>query len=131
VELKIITPERIVLEADDVEHVLLPAENGEVGVLTGHMPMTCSLGVGHIRVDRPGSSVDLATSGGFAEVLDDRVTVLADTAERAADIDVARAQKARDRAQERLARRDEQTDYLRAQAALTRALNRLKVASRG
>ena len=129
-ELKIITPERIALEAQDAEHVLLPAENGQVGILPGHIAMMCSLKVGRIHVDLPDGSVDLATSGGFAEVLDDRITVLADTAERAADIDVERAQSAMTRAQERLRQRDEKTDDVRAQTALARALNRIEVARR-
>jgi len=128
VEIKIITPEKTVLQADNVEQVLLPAQNGEVGILTSHIPMICALKVGRIRVDLPTGSVDLATSGGFAEVLDDLVTVLADTAERSSDIDLERARKARHRAEERLRRQDEKTDYARAQLAMSRALNRLKIA---
>lgn len=127
-ELKIITPERIVLETDDVRHLLLPAENGQLGILPRHMPMVCSLQIGHMRVDMPDKSIELATSGGFAEVLNDRITVLADTAERAGEIDVERAREARHRAEQRLRKREEHVDLARAQAALSRAVNRLHVA---
>lgn len=127
-QIRIITPEKTVLEADDVEHVVLPAENGELGVLADHIPMVCTMQIGHIRVDLPGSSVDLATSGGFAEVLEDRITVLADTAERACEIDVDRAEAARERAEERLRKSAEEIDMARAKAALARASNRLRIA---
>lgn len=127
--LTIITPETTVLQSDGVEHVLLPAENGEVGVLPGHIAMMCNLQVGRIHADLAGRSVRLATSGGFAEVLSDHITVLAETAEQAEQIDVERAGKARDRARQRLRRRDDETiDFARAQAALLRALNRLRIA---
>jgi F-type H+-transporting ATPase subunit epsilon len=128
VQIKVITPDRTVLEAQGIQHVLLPAENGELGVLPRHMPMLCSLGIGRIQVDQSGKSVSLATSGGFAEVLSDRITVLADTAELAGEIDVERAEEARRRA-EQLLHRGEHVDHLRARAALARAANRLRVAS--
>ena len=130
-QLRIITPERTVLEADAAEHVLLPAEGGELGILAGHIPMVCTLAVGRIRVDSDGSQVHLATSGGFAEVLEDEVTVLADTAERSEEIDVGRARAARDRARERLERRDTDLDVVRARIAFARAINRLNVAGAG
>lgn len=127
--LTIITPETTVLQSDGVEHVLLPAENGEVGVLPGHIAMMCNLQVGRIHADLAGRSVRFATSGGFAEVLSDHITVLAETAEQAEQIDVERAGQARDRARQRLRRRDDETiDFARAQAALSRALNRLRIA---
>ncbi|MHC4479429.1 MAG: F0F1 ATP synthase subunit epsilon [Planctomycetota bacterium] len=126
--LNIITPERTLIQTDNAAHVLLPAENGELGVLPGHIHMVCTLQVGRIRVDLPEESIDLATSGGFAEVMADNVVVLAETAERTEEIDQERARAARDRAQERLARRDEAVDNVRARAALLRALNRLHMA---
>jgi len=128
VQLSIITPERTVLEADDVEHVLLPAENGELGILPGHIAMVCSMQIGRIRVDRPGQSTDLAISGGVAEVLADRITVLAETAELAGEIDVSRAEAAHDRAREKLGKSDAAPDLAAVQAALARAMNRLRVA---
>ncbi|MFO8009020.1 MAG: F0F1 ATP synthase subunit epsilon [Candidatus Brocadiia bacterium] len=127
-QVKVITPERTVLEQDDVEHVLLPADNGEVGILPRHNAMVCTIKVGRIRVDTNGESVRLATSGGFAEVLEDTVTILADTAEQAEEIDVERARAARRRAEERLRKRAEEIDMARARTALSRALNRLHVA---
>ncbi len=127
-DLKIITPERTVLETENVRHVLLPAEDGQLGILPRHMPILCSLQVGRMRVDLPDESVHLATSGGFAEVLNDRITVLADTAEKAVEIDVERARRARQRAEERLRKREEHLDLARARAALARALNRLHIA---
>ncbi len=126
-QIKVITPDRTVLDAQDVLHVLLPAENGELGVLPRHMPMLCSLGIGRIQVDQTSKSILLATSGGFAEVLGERITVLADTAELAGEIDVDRAEDARRRA-EQLLHRGEQVDHLRVRAALARAANRLRVA---
>jgi len=129
VELTIITPERLVLEAADVNHVLLPAANGELGVLPGHVAMVCRLNVGRIRVDSAAESVELATSGGFAEVLEDNITVLVEAAERADEIDVARAQRARDRARIALERREEKVEDATLRGALARALNRIDVAS--
>ena len=90
----IITPERTVLDVEGAEHVLLPGTDGELGVLPGHVPMVASLYVGQIEVDLPEHSVRLSASGGFAEVCFDRVLVLAETAERADEIDVERARMA-------------------------------------
>jgi F-type H+-transporting ATPase subunit epsilon len=131
VHLEIVTPERTVMAVDNAEHVLLPADNGEVGILPGHINMVCSLEVGRIRVDLPGESIDLATSGGYAEVVGNSIVVLAETAERAEEIDVGRARAARDKARRYLARRDATVDDIAAQAALLRALNRLNVAEGG
>jgi len=130
VKLKIITPERAVLESNDIQHLLLPAENGEVGILPGHIAMVCSMQVGRIRAEGAEGAVVLATSGGYAEVLTDSITVLAETAERAEEIDVARATEARDRAHQRLRRRDDPNlNVARARTALARAINRLRIAS--
>ncbi len=127
-QLTIMTPEGTVLESDNVQHVLLPAEGGEVGILPSHIAMVCTIQVGRIRVDLPDQSLPLATSGGYAEIRNDSIAVLAETAERIEDIDVERAGKARDRARERLRRRDDDTiDFVRAEVALARALNRLRV----
>jgi F-type H+-transporting ATPase subunit epsilon len=126
--LSIITPERTVLESGNARHVLVPAENGELGILEGHMPMVCAMDIGRVRVDLAEESVELATSGGFVEVLADRIVMLAETAEKAEEIDVERARRARDRAEERLRRTEQEIDLARAQAALLRALNRLAVA---
>ena len=126
--LVIITPEQVVLETDEAEQVILPAAGGELGILPGHVAMGCRLTVGRIRVDRPGEEpLELATSGGFAEVLADRVLVMAETAERAEDIDEARAVAARDRARAALLHHEADVDNLAAQAALARAINRIRI----
>jgi F-type H+-transporting ATPase subunit epsilon len=130
VRIRITTPERTVLEAEDIQHAILPAANGEVGILPGHIATVCRLTVGRIRVDpQEGEPVELATSGGFAEVLNDTITVLAETAERAEEIDLKRAEHARDEAQQALLHRGELVDDATAQAELSRALNRIRVAS--
>ena len=131
VQVTIITPERTVLETHNAQHVLLPAENGELGILPGHVAMVCTLQVGRIRVDLPSRPVELATSGGFAEVLGDAVTITVETAERAGEIDTARALRARDRAEELLLGHREETDHAAAQTSLRRSLNRLAVADEG
>lgn len=82
-KLQIITPEKVVLESEDVQQLVLPAANGEVGILPGHIPMVCSLGAGTILVERASETVSLATTGGFARVASDRIVVLAHTAEPA------------------------------------------------
>lgn len=126
--LRVITPKQTVLECDDVREVVLPGEAGEVGVLPRHIALITGLGIGEMRVKREGQHARVAVSGGFAEVLADRVTVLADAAELAADIDVQRALEARKRAEELLAKRGHRVDMARAKAALSRAQNRLRIA---
>jgi len=129
VQVRIITPEGAVLDEQDVTHVLLPAENGELGILPGHIAMVCNLGVGRIRIDRPDGQLVLATSGGFAEVRADHIMVLAETAEKADEIDVERARQARDRATQDLAKGGEEAEL--AKRRLARALNRLRIAQEG
>ena len=126
---EIVTPVKMVYSGA-VESLRAPGVDGSFGVLARHLPMVASLGVGFLIIrEEGGESLEMATSGGFAEVLRDRVTVLAETAEREEEIDVSRAEAARDRARGRLAkRRDPEIDYARAEAALARALNRLRIA---
>jgi F-type H+-transporting ATPase subunit epsilon len=130
-ELEIVTPVRR-LWSGTVEHVRAPGSEGGFGVLSGHHPLLTSLGTGALRFREPGSQERTAAiSGGFAEVLRDKVTILAETAELPEEIDVARAEAARDRARRRLTRPiSPDVDVARAQAALIRALNRLKAAGR-
>ena len=127
-QLEIVTPEKTVYSGR-VESVQAPGTEGGFGVLAGHHPMLASLDVGQIVFREAGEGPKVAaTSGGFAQVQRDGVTVLAETAELAGEIDVARAEAARDRARERLARRREAAvDAVRAEMALARALNRLRV----
>jgi F-type H+-transporting ATPase subunit epsilon len=109
----------------------LPGANGYLGVLPGHAPLMTELGVGELSYHSGKKSEHMAVIRGFAEVLPDRVTVLAEVAERAEEIDVARAEEARRRAEKRLASQDPNIDWDRATLALQRALIRMQVASKG
>ena len=128
--LEIATPTRLAV-TESVDEVVIPGSQGYFGVLPGHAPFLTTVGVGELvyRVGR--DERNLAVSGGFAEVRNDKVIVLADTAERPEEIDRARAERARERAERRLAgRTDEELDYTRALAALARAVVRLMTAGR-
>src|SRR5438477_4094430 len=130
--LEVATPSRLVV-SESVDEVVVPGSEGYFGVLPGHAPLLATLGTGELtyRVGRDEYHVALAC--GFAEVRNDKIIILADVAETPADIDRARAERARDRAEARLAGRagQEEVDYTRAMAALARALTRLQVAGRG
>jgi F-type H+-transporting ATPase subunit epsilon len=129
IELILVTPERQVLH-ENVAEVTLPGAAGELGVLPGHAPLITELGIGEMSY-RPVDakpSAGIAVVQGFAEVLGDRVTVLAETAERAAEIDLARAEAAKGRAEKHLANPDPNMDWDRAVVALQRALIRIQVA---
>jgi len=128
--LEIVTPERS-LATEQVDEVQLPGSEGYFGVLPGHTPLLASLQVGELwyRIGRETHYLSIAF--GFVEVLPDRVTVLAQIAERAHEIDVARAEAARKRAEERLARPLQgELDFARARVAMVKSLIRLQVASR-
>jgi len=131
IELVIVTPEKQLLREKVVE-VQLPGENGYLGVLPGHAPLITELGIGELRYHDLGGkeSAHLAVVRGFAEVLADRVTVLAETAERAEEIDLQRAKDALARAEKRLASNDPNIDWDRANVALQRALIRIQVATK-
>jgi F-type H+-transporting ATPase subunit epsilon len=130
IELVVVTPERQLLRQTVVE-VTLPGADGQLGVLPGHAPLITELGIGAMnyrgKVGEPGT---LAIISGFTEVLGDRVTVLAETAERPEEIDVARAEEAKKRAEQRLAAAasDPSVDWDRAAVALQRSLIRIQVA---
>ena len=129
--LELATPTRMVV-AETVDEVVVPGSEGYFGVLPGHAPLLATLGIGELmnRIGRDERHV--AVAGGFAEVRNDKVIVLADTAELPQDIDRGRAERARDRAEQRLSgRSQEEVDYRRAAAALARAQTRLQVANRG
>jgi F-type H+-transporting ATPase subunit epsilon len=131
IELIVVTPERQLLREKVVE-VSLPGADGCLGILPGHAPLITELGVGELtyRVSSGGESPSLAVLSGFAEVLGDRVTVLAETAERPEEIDVQRAKEALARAEKRLASADPNVDWDRATVALQRALIRIQVATK-
>jgi F-type H+-transporting ATPase subunit epsilon len=128
--LEVVTPEKIVV-SEDAQIVAAPGSLGEFGVLIGHTPFLTTLKTGIMRfTDAGGQEQYVFVSGGFAEALPDKVTVLAESGERKADIDLERARAAQERAEKRLAedhsRKD--IDFIRAEAALQRALVRIKLA---
>jgi F-type H+-transporting ATPase subunit epsilon len=129
IELVIVTPQRQLLR-ESASEVQLPGADGYLGVLPGHAPLITELGIGELSYhDLSGKeSAHLAILRGFAEVLSDRVTVLAETAELAHEIDLARADAARARAEKRLASGDTNIDWDRASISLQRALIRIQVA---
>lgn len=122
--LEVVTPDRKVL-SQDVEYVGAPGSLGEFGVLPGHIPYLSALGVGNLYFKDSGRSHYVFVAGGFAEVSKDKVTILAEVAERAEEIDMDRARKAQDRAHQRMVQRQEDMDFNRAQVALQRAVSRL------
>ncbi|UCD88833.1 MAG: F0F1 ATP synthase subunit epsilon [Desulfobacterales bacterium] len=126
ITLEVVTPEQIVV-SEDAQIVVAPGTLGEFGVLIGHTPFLTTLKTGTIHYkDANGRERFLFVSGGFAEALPDKVTILAESAERRQDIDAGRAKAALERAQNRL-EKEEDVDFVRAKAALERALHRLKL----
>jgi F-type H+-transporting ATPase subunit epsilon len=129
IRLEVVTPEKAIV-SEEAQIVMAPGELGEFGVLAGHTPFMTSLKLGSVRYDDAnGNERFVFVSGGFAEALPDRVTILADSAERRKDIDIERAKSAQQRAEERLAKEDDsEIDYVRARAALLRAIHRIRLA---
>ncbi len=127
---EIVTAERTVYSEEGVDEVIAPGSDGEFAVLPEHAAFVTTLVPGEMRIVKGGQEEDMAITGGFFEIRDDRIVVLADAAERVEEIDVARAEAARKRAEEQLRERRELIDVARAEAALRRALIRLKVTER-
>jgi len=129
IQLIVVTPERQLLRESVVE-VTMPGLDGQLGILPGHAPLMTELGIGELAYRTSASSqpVVLAVISGFAEVLGDRVTILAETAERAEEIDLARAEEAKARAEKRLAAGDSNIDWDRANIALQRSVIRIQIA---
>ncbi len=126
-QLEVVTPERLIVNTT-TDEAQVPGKSGYLGILPGHAPLITELAIGEISYRQNGVLTYLSVAWGFAEVLPERVTILAETAERAEDIDIKRAQEARDRAEQRLKKIDASTDVDRANAALERANSRLEVA---
>jgi F-type H+-transporting ATPase subunit epsilon len=122
----VVTPDGPVYDAD-VEMVSVKAQSGELGILPGHIPMVAPLEIVVVRLKQGSSTGLVAVSGGFIEVRPDKVTILAQAAETGASIDVARAEAAKKRAEERLNQKTDEIDFKRAELALQRAINRLNV----
>ena len=127
--LEIVTPDKVVLQAD-VDYVGAPGVDGEFGVLAGHIPLLAALSIGGMYYKQGTQTHWAFVSGGFAEVADNKVTILAEAAELAEQIDVSRAQQAYERAKARLDALKPEIDIVRAQLAMRRALRRLSVAGR-
>jgi F-type H+-transporting ATPase subunit epsilon len=128
IQLEIVTPEKLVVNTTATE-VQIPGKGGELGILPGHAPLITEIAVGEISYRSGGEQKRISVAWGFAEVLPEKVTILAETAERAEDIDVARAQAAKQRAEEEL-RKAGPTGSADAEAALKRASTRLDVAAK-
>ena len=128
-QLEVVTPDKQVV-SQAVDYVSAPGVEGEFGVLPNHVNLLSALAVGALRFNAGGASRYVFISGGFADVSDNKVTVLAEAAEPAGDIDQARAQAARERAEKRLADKAENVDLVRASASLHRAVARLNIAAR-
>jgi len=129
-ELEIVTPEKMMVKTS-AEEMQIPGKNGYLGILPGHAPLFTELSAGELSYREGGETYRFAVAWGFAEVLPDRVTVLAETAERAGEIDVARAEADRSRAQQALADGKTEEDFVRAEGQLRRADARLDVARGG
>lgn len=125
IHLEIVTPDRKLL-SEDVDFVGAPGYNGEFGVLPDHASFLSALGVGSLHYNKGGKTYWVFISGGFAEVSANKMSVLAEVAERAEEIDIERARKAKERAEKRMLEQKAQVDFARTQAALQRALARMK-----
>lgn len=126
----VVTPDGQVLE-DSYEMVSCKAENGELGILPGHIPLVAPLTIDALRLKKNSQEDYVAVNGGFIEVRPDKVTVLAESAEKSTDIDLDRAERAKERAAqmlEMLESKDQNIDVMRAKLALNRAINRIEVA---
>jgi F-type H+-transporting ATPase subunit epsilon len=130
IKLSIVTPERS-LVSEDVDEVQIPGANGYFGVLPGHAPLFSELKVGELSYRKGSSWTALVVAWGFVEVINDQVRVLAETAERAHEIDLERATRSKERAEERLKQGGSDVDYERARIALERAIIRIQVARKG
>jgi len=126
IKLDVVTAERSVYSGE-VDTIIAPGILGQLGVLPHHAPLMTTLEAGELLIRRGGEEISLAISGGFLEVRPDRVIVLADAAERSDEIDLARAEAAKRRAQEQLGRITPDVDVAQVEAALRRSLARLRV----
>jgi F-type H+-transporting ATPase subunit epsilon len=127
--LEIVTPERKVY-GQDVEMIIVRGAEGELGILPHHIPLVTPLEIGLLQIKKNGATEIIAVSGGFMEVRKNKVVILAETAEFPSEIDVERALAAQQRAEKRLQTKRDDVDHRRAELALQRALNRMKVAKK-
>ena len=129
IDLTIVTPERAVVH-EEVDEIQVPGREGYLGILPGHAPLFSELKIGEVGYRKGTQWTYLAVAWGFVEVLSNQVRILAETAERAGEIDVERAQRAKSRAEQRLAHVGDDVDYNRALVALERAIVRLQVSGK-
>jgi F-type H+-transporting ATPase subunit epsilon len=128
--LEVITPEKLALR-EAVDEVVAPGLGGELGILPNHTPLISQLQTGVLSYRQGADKKQMHVSGGFIEVLPDRVSVLSDVAERPEEIDLERAERAKERAERRLASRGEDIDFARAELKLQRAMIRIQLAGKG
>ncbi|QHJ70504.1 MULTISPECIES: F0F1 ATP synthase subunit epsilon [Planococcaceae] len=126
ITVNIVTPDGPVYDSE-VSMVIAVTASGEMGVLPGHIPTVAPLGIGAVRLKKENSTELVAVSGGFLEIRPEKVTILAQSAERATDIDIARAQESAKRAEALLQAKKDEVDFKRAELALKRAMNRINV----
>ncbi|CAH0345084.1 F0F1 ATP synthase subunit epsilon [Bacillus sp. CECT 9360] len=129
VKVSVVTPDGPVYDAE-VEMISTKAQSGELGILPGHVPLVAPLQIGAVRLKKGNQTEYIAVNGGFLEVRPDVVTILAQSAERAENIDLARAKSAQTRAEKNLQDQQDNIDTKRAELALKRALNRITIAER-
>lgn len=127
IRLEIVTPDRLLL-SEEVDEVSIPGSEGYLGILPGHLPLLTLLGIGILSYRKGSEKQSFAVTGGFAEVLPDRVIVVADNVERPEEIDVSRARESKERAEGRLSSAQDSLDVERAMGSLLRATARLQVA---
>jgi F-type H+-transporting ATPase subunit epsilon len=128
-QVEIVTPERKVYE-ETANMVSVTGVEGELGILPNHIPLVTPLRIAPVTIKRNGQVDVIAVNGGFIEVRKDKVVILAESAEMARDINVERAEAAKQRAQQRLAAKQDEVDFRRAELALQRAMNRLNISKR-
>lgn len=126
--LEVVTPEQILFK-DEVQFMVAPGVEGELGVMRNHAPIVAELKIGVLRYkDLTGNEKRMALSGGFIEIVDNNARILAETAEDGDEIDVLRAKASKERAERRINERDDNINYIRAQMSLRRAISRLSAA---
>ncbi|MDI6703801.1 MAG: F0F1 ATP synthase subunit epsilon [bacterium] len=127
---KVVTKDRLVLE-EEADFVVAPGELGELGILPNHTPLLSTLKIGELRIKKDGQTVYLAISGGFMEVFKNRIAILAETAERAEEIDIDRAKRTKEWAEAEIKRHHKgEEEFLRMEGIIKRALNRLRIAEK-
>ncbi|MEA2595113.1 MAG: F-type H+-transporting ATPase subunit epsilon [Thermomicrobiales bacterium] len=129
-QVEIVTGERVVFTENDVDMVVAPGTDGTLGILPRHAPLITTLAAGELRVKKGAREQSIVVFGGFMEVTPEKVVVLADTAERAEEIDVGRAEESRNRAQAEIGKRASNIDLAQAEADLRRATLRLQIGQR-